>query len=92
MKVDKKYFESLDNASLNIELRKACHYGEAELAKFIIVEMALDVDKITWEFLNGKNLDYTVHNDVLQIIKVRDTYQNLESSLKENKFKRKNKI
>lgn len=92
MKIDRKYFEGLDNSALNLELRKACHYAEMELAKFIVLDMNVMIDKITLDFLNGKNLDFTVHDDILEIVKVRDSHQKLESSLTKNNSKNTLKI
>lgn len=92
MNIDRKCFEGLDNSALNLELRKACHYAEIELATFIVLDMNVIIDKITLDFLNGKNLDFTVHNDILEIVKVRDNHQKLEKSLTKNNSKNRLKV
>ena len=63
--------------------------GNLDLVKYLIIDMNMDIDNETINWLKGKNEHKTVYEDILKLIEKRDLHNKLDNSIRDDKINNK---
>ena len=70
-------------------LRYACFYNQMAVTQYLLIDLNMEVDNDTLEWLEGKNKYKKIFHDVLRLINVRDLHQKLDNNISDDKINNK---
>lgn len=65
------------------------HFKHYNIVDFLIIDMKIKIDDKTFAWLNGKNKNKIVYEDILKLIQYRDLYQKLDNSIDSENINKK---